>query len=73
MTTSCYDPSAAGAAGGCCDACLLRRRGFAETHLADPAPSRSLTTCGGVGAYGSPPYSPSKTTRLSYGLRGSPS
>ena len=36
MTTSCYDPVADGAACGHCDACLLRRRGFAEAGLADP-------------------------------------
>ncbi|MEZ5141581.1 MAG: 7-cyano-7-deazaguanine synthase QueC [Acidimicrobiales bacterium] len=36
-TTSCYDPAADGAACGHCDACLLRRRGFAEHGLADPA------------------------------------
>jgi 7-cyano-7-deazaguanine synthase len=35
-TTSCYDPAADGTACGHCDACLLRRRGFAELGLADP-------------------------------------
>ncbi len=36
-TLSCYDPSADGAACGACDACQLRRKGFAELGLADPA------------------------------------
>jgi 7-cyano-7-deazaguanine synthase len=36
MTTSCYDPSADGAACGRCDACLLRLKGFAENGLDDP-------------------------------------
>ena len=37
LTTSCYDPSLAGAACGRCDACRLRRRGFAEAGVRDPA------------------------------------
>lgn len=37
LTTSCYDPSASGAACGKCDSCLLRARGFAELRQADPA------------------------------------
>ena len=36
QTTSCYDPSTDGAACGHCDACLLRKKGFAENGLADP-------------------------------------
>ena len=36
MTTSCYDPSQDGAACGHCDACAIRRRGFAEAGLPDP-------------------------------------
>src|SRR5581483_306199 len=36
LTTSCYDPDAAGAACGRCDACLLRKKGFAEAKLPDP-------------------------------------
>ena len=36
MTVSCYDPDSSGAACGACDACLLRRRGFAELGLTDP-------------------------------------
>ncbi|MBK6488890.1 MAG: 7-cyano-7-deazaguanine synthase QueC [Gemmatimonadetes bacterium] len=35
-TTSCYDPAPDGAACGHCDACQLRRRGFADAGLADP-------------------------------------
>ena len=37
MTTSCYDPSADGAACGHCDACQLRLRGFEQAGLPDPA------------------------------------
>jgi len=37
LTSTCYDPSADGAACGHCDACLLRLRGFAELGLRDPA------------------------------------
>jgi len=36
LTTSCYDPDAEGRACGRCDACLLRRRGFAEAGVPDP-------------------------------------
>jgi 7-cyano-7-deazaguanine synthase len=35
MTTSCYDPVDGGACGHC-DACQLRRRGFAEAGVSDP-------------------------------------
>jgi 7-cyano-7-deazaguanine synthase len=35
MTTSCYDP-VDGHACGRCDACQLRRRGFAEAGVSDP-------------------------------------
>lgn len=37
LTTSCYDPSADGAACGHCDACQLRLRGFREAGTSDPA------------------------------------
>lgn len=37
LTHSCYDPGESGAACGTCASCLLRRRGFAELGLADPA------------------------------------
>ncbi|MCA9121823.1 MAG: 7-cyano-7-deazaguanine synthase QueC [Planctomycetales bacterium] len=37
LTTSCYDPGADGASCGHCDACLLRRKGFADNGLTDPA------------------------------------
>jgi 7-cyano-7-deazaguanine synthase len=40
MTLTCYDPSPESAACGRCDACLLRRRGFAENGIADPASYR---------------------------------
>ncbi len=36
LTTSCYDPDPDGAACGRCDACQLRRKGFAEAGLIDP-------------------------------------
>jgi 7-cyano-7-deazaguanine synthase len=35
LTHSCYDPTPAGACGAC-DACQLRRRGFAEAQVPDP-------------------------------------
>jgi len=35
-THSCYDPDPAGIACGACDACQLRRKGFAEAGLVDP-------------------------------------
>jgi 7-cyano-7-deazaguanine synthase len=38
LTHSCYDPDAAGRACGECDACVLRRRGFAQAGVADPTP-----------------------------------
>ncbi len=37
LTVSCYDPAPAGQACGACDACLLRRKGFAENGVPDPA------------------------------------
>ncbi|MCA9768903.1 MAG: 7-cyano-7-deazaguanine synthase, partial [Gemmatimonadetes bacterium] len=37
-TRSCYDPDAAGAACGRCDACQLRLAGFRRLGLEDPAP-----------------------------------
>jgi len=36
LTSSCYDPSATGAACGECDSCLLRRKGFRENGIEDP-------------------------------------
>lgn len=36
LTHSCYDPTPAGAACGRCDACALRRKGFAEAGVPDP-------------------------------------
>lgn len=35
-TVSCYDPTADGLSCGQCDACILRRRGFAEAGHRDP-------------------------------------
>ncbi len=36
LTVSCYDADEAGRACGSCDACLLRKKGFAEAGLPDP-------------------------------------
>jgi 7-cyano-7-deazaguanine synthase len=36
-THSCYDPTPEGLACGRCDSCILRRRGFAEAGVSDPA------------------------------------
>ena len=36
LTHSCYDPDPTGASCGHCDACQLRRKGFAEAGLEDP-------------------------------------
>jgi 7-cyano-7-deazaguanine synthase len=36
LTASCYDPAPDGRACGRCDACLLRRKGFAECGVTDP-------------------------------------
>jgi 7-cyano-7-deazaguanine synthase len=36
LTHSCYDPDPAGVSCGRCDACRLRRKGFAEAGLVDP-------------------------------------
>ena len=36
QTTSCYSPVDVGVACGNCDACLLRKKGFAEAGVADP-------------------------------------
>ncbi len=36
LTSSCYDPSTAGAPCGQCDSCLLRRKGFRENGIEDP-------------------------------------
>ena len=36
LTHTCYDPDAAGRSCGRCDACQLRRQGFADAGLVDP-------------------------------------
>ena len=36
LTSSCYDPSPAGAPCEQCDSCLLRRKGFRENGIEDP-------------------------------------
>jgi 7-cyano-7-deazaguanine synthase len=40
-THSCYDPGNDGKACGQCDACLLRRKGFAEAGIRDPLQYRA--------------------------------
>jgi 7-cyano-7-deazaguanine synthase len=37
ITHSCYDPLSGGKACGQCDSCLLRRKGFREVGIQDPA------------------------------------
>ncbi len=37
LTMSCYDPDAEGRACGRCDSCRLRKKGFEEAGLPDPA------------------------------------
>lgn len=41
LTVSCYQADAEGQACGVCDACRLRRKGFAEAGLADPTRYRA--------------------------------
>jgi 7-cyano-7-deazaguanine synthase len=41
LTLSCYDPDNGGAACGACDACILRRKGFAEAGVPDPTRYRA--------------------------------
>ncbi len=41
-TVTCYDPSPDGAPCGQCDACQLRRKGFAENGMADPATAPAM-------------------------------
>ena len=36
ITLSCYDPTTDGASCGQCDACALRKKGFAEAGVNDP-------------------------------------
>jgi 7-cyano-7-deazaguanine synthase len=42
LTHTCYDPSPEGTSCGRCDACLLRRRGFAEAGREDPLPYQDV-------------------------------
>ncbi len=41
LTHSCYDPGPDGKACGRCDSCLLRRKGFREACVRDPAAYRA--------------------------------
>lgn len=43
LTVSCYDPGDDGAACGGCDACTLRREGFAAAGIADPTRYRDVS------------------------------
>jgi len=38
LTHTCYDPLPDGRACGQCDACQLRKKGFAEVGIPDPIP-----------------------------------
>lgn len=38
LTSTCYDPAPDGTACGECDACILRKKGFAEAGSVDPVP-----------------------------------
>lgn len=42
LTFTCYAP-VEGIACGRCDACVLRRRGFAQNHIQDPIPYRTVS------------------------------
>src|SRR5690348_16467397 len=44
QTLSCYDPSPAGLACGHCDACLLRKKGFAEAGIPDHTSYQLVTS-----------------------------
>lgn len=44
LTMSCYDPAPDGTSCGRCDACLLRRKGFDEAGVPDPAAHRHAGT-----------------------------
>jgi len=37
LTHSCYDPDLKGRACGLCDSCFLRKKGFKEAGIKDPA------------------------------------
>ncbi len=37
LTHSCYDPAPDGKACGLCDSCILRKKGFKEAGISDPA------------------------------------
>jgi len=41
LTSSCYEPGAAGEPCGVCDSCFLREKGFAEAGVADPIRAKS--------------------------------
>jgi 7-cyano-7-deazaguanine synthase len=42
LTWSCYDPAPDGTACGRCEACILRRKGFREAGMTDPADLNSV-------------------------------
>lgn len=43
VTSSCYDPKPTGESCGRCDACILRRDGFAANGIRDPGGNSLLT------------------------------
>ena len=44
LTWSCYDPTPGGTACGRCEACILRRKGFREAGMEDPAAEGTCPT-----------------------------
>jgi 7-cyano-7-deazaguanine synthase len=44
LTWSCYDPAPGGAPCGRCEACILRRKGFREAGMEDPAAEGTCPT-----------------------------
>jgi 7-cyano-7-deazaguanine synthase len=52
LTHSCYDPGANGEACGRCDSCTLRRKGFEEAGVDDPAAAYQRTGRGHPGRSG---------------------
>lgn len=42
LTHSCYEPDAEGRACGRCDSCILRRKGFKEAGVQDPAQAKTF-------------------------------
>jgi 7-cyano-7-deazaguanine synthase len=45
LTRTCYDPAPDGAGCAECDACILRRKAFADLGMQDPAPYQASAQC----------------------------